>query len=212
MLPCNKIVGDARARFHIHRSERVVELALDADRLVGVALVDVDFGTGTIQGVYQRRPRMVAPRPSPKLAHRRVHIDVGGAPRREDPRVAAAIRFRQTPAGPREGREQRQAAVLAAVVPAGPGRAGSGDQGAARDALEIGGRDETARARAQGDGHRAAAAGRGGGAPAGDRVARGADEHGAHRPDRDDAPREPRPAAAGGRGCLLYTSPSPRDS
>ena len=92
-LPCNKIVGDARARFHAHHPQRVVELALDADRLVGVALVDVHFGTGTGQGVYQRRPRLIAPRPSVKLAHRRMHVDVGGAPRREDPRVAAAIRF-----------------------------------------------------------------------------------------------------------------------
>ena len=42
-LPCDKVVGDARARFHTLHFQRVVELALDADRLVGVALVDVDF-------------------------------------------------------------------------------------------------------------------------------------------------------------------------
>ena len=48
MLPCYKIVGDARAGFHTHHPQRVVELALDADRLVGVVLVDVDLGTGTL--------------------------------------------------------------------------------------------------------------------------------------------------------------------
>ena len=54
MLPCNKIVGDARAGFHAHHPQRVVELALDADRLVGVALVDVHFGPGTVQGLNRR--------------------------------------------------------------------------------------------------------------------------------------------------------------
>ena len=93
MLPRNKIISNTSTSFHAHHPQRVVELALDADRLVFISFVDVDFGARAGQGVYQRRPRMVAPRPPVKLAHRRVHIDVGGAPRREDPRVAPAIRF-----------------------------------------------------------------------------------------------------------------------
>ena len=51
MLPCNKVVGDARAGFHAHHPQRVVELALDADRLVEIALVDVDLGARAGQGV-----------------------------------------------------------------------------------------------------------------------------------------------------------------
>ena len=56
-LPRNEVVGDARAGLHTHHPQRVVELALDADRLVFISFVDVHLGARAGQRVYQRRPR-----------------------------------------------------------------------------------------------------------------------------------------------------------